>query len=198
MLVLTLLAAWWWTRPKAPAAAQGRAVVTRATAGDAAAPAPVVRRAAAPGPVVHVAGAVRHPGVYRLRAGARVADAVRRAGGVSAGGDANAVNLAAKAADGQQILIPARVGTASAGGSVVPPAGSPAGAGAGAGRSGPISLSTATAEQLDTLDGIGPVIAQKIIAWRQAHGGFSSVDDLGQVPGIGPRRLEALRTQVAP
>jgi len=139
--------------------------------------------------MVHVAGAVRRPGVYKLRAGARVRDAVRRAGGASGQGDANAINLAAKVVDGAQVIVPLKAGKAALGA---------AAAGAGAARAGPISLGSATAEQLDTLDGVGPVTAEKIIEWRTENGGFTSVDDLGEVPGIGPKKLEALRSQVTP
>lgn len=139
--------------------------------------------------VVHVVGAVHDAGVYRLGAGKRVEDAIARAGGATGGADLQAINLAAKLADGQQIVVP-RKGRASAG------AGSaPAGAGAAA-SSGPVNLNSATAEQLDTLDGVGPATAQKILEYRQQHGGFSSVDDLSQIPGIGPKKLEALRAQV--
>jgi competence protein ComEA len=134
--------------------------------------------------VVDVAGEVQRPGVYRLRAGARVHEALRRAGGLTAAADASSVNRAAKLADGQQIRVPERV---------VHAAGTSAGP-----APGPLSLNAATAEQLDELDGVGPATAQKIVDWRSANGGFSSVDDLAQVPGIGPKRLEALRPQVAP
>jgi len=139
-------------------------------------------------PVVHVAGAVRKPGVYTLRAGARVRDAVRRAGGASSGGDANAINLAAKVSDGAQVIVPPKAGRLAAGVAV----------GAGGNSKAPVSLGNATAEQLDTLDGVGPATAEKILQWRTEHGGFSSVDDLGEVPGIGPKKLEALRSQVTP
>jgi competence protein ComEA len=140
--------------------------------------------------LVHVAGAVRSPGVYRLRDGERVQDAVRRAGGPRAGADINAINLAAKVADGQQVVVPRR----GAGGAA------PVG-GAGAGEPGgppqaPVSLNTATAEQLDTLDGVGPATASKILEYRRQHGGFRSIDDLGEIPGIGPKRLAALRGKV--
>jgi competence protein ComEA len=140
--------------------------------------------------LVHVAGAVRSPGVYRLRDGERVQDAVRRAGGPRAGADINAINLAAKVADGQQVVVPRR-GAAGA---------APVG-GAGAGEPGgppqaPVSLNTATAEQLDTLDGVGPATASKILEYRRQHGGFRSIDDLGEIPGIGPKRLAALRGKV--
>lgn len=153
-----------------------------------------VERAAPPqeGPaVVHVAGAVRRPGVYRLRAGARVDDAIRRAGGARSGADLDAVNLAAKVIDGQQILVPRRGRTAPSA------AGGGAGAApAGGAAAGPIDLNSATAEQLDTLDGVGPATAAKILAYRTAHGGFRSVDELAEVPGIGPKKLAALREQV--
>jgi competence protein ComEA len=140
--------------------------------------------------LVHVAGAVRTPGVYRLRDGERVQDAVRRAGGPRAGADLNAINLAAKVADGQQVVVPRRGA-----------AGAAAVSGAGAGEPGappqaPVSLNTATAEQLDTLDGVGPATARKILEYRRQHGGFRSIDDLGEIPGIGPKRLAALRGKV--
>ena len=157
--------------------------------------------------VVHVAGAVRKPGVYRLADGARVQDAVRRAGGAARGADLGSVNLAARVADGQQVVVPRRAGAAGAGSAATAASGAGAGAtgaesaasGAGAGAQGPpISLNSATLEQLDTLDGVGPATAQKILDWRREHGGFRSVDDLGQVPGIGPKRLAALRERVQP
>jgi competence protein ComEA len=139
--------------------------------------------------VVHVAGAVRKPGVYRLPAWARLNVAVRRAGGPTPQGDLGAVNLAAKLADGQQVIVPARGPIAGAGGGS-------AGTGATGGAGAAVSLSTATLEQLDTLEGVGPVTAQKIIDWRQQHGGFSSVDDLKQISGIGPKRFESLKDKV--
>ena len=142
--------------------------------------------------LVHVAGAVRSPGVYHLRDGERIQDAVRRAGGPRPGADLNAINLAAKVADGQQVVVPRR---GAAGAAAV------SGAGAGAGEPGappqaPVSLNTATAEQLDTLDGVGPATASKILEYRRQHGGFRSIDDLGEIPGIGPKRLAALRGKV--
>jgi competence protein ComEA len=155
-----------------------------------------VSRPAAQGSVVHVAGAVRRPGVYRLPAGARVQEAVRRAGGARPGADVNAINLAAKVVDGQQVVVPKRAG---AGGAAPPAGATPAGAADGTAPAGPpISLNSATAEQLDTLDGVGPATAQKIIAWRTQHGGFRSIADLGQVPGIGPRKLAAIKDRVQP
>jgi competence protein ComEA len=177
----------------APAAAAAGAGSGERSPGDAAVR---IARPATAGSVVHVAGAVHRPGVYRLPAGARVQDAVRRAGGARPGGDVNAINLAAKVVDGQQVVVPSR---ASGGGAAAVPAGSAAAGTASAAPSGPpISLNNATAEQLDTLDGVGPATAQKIIAWRTQHGGFRSVADLGQVPGIGPKKLAALKDKVQP
>jgi competence protein ComEA len=135
--------------------------------------------------VVHVAGAVRRPGVYRLPGGTRVTDAVRRAGGAAAGAELDAVNLAARLADGQQVVIPesAPPGTATVG---------------AAGAEGPISLGTATIAQLDTIEGIGPVTAQDIIEFRDQHGGLASVEQLDQISGIGPATMQALREGLQP
>jgi competence protein ComEA len=136
--------------------------------------------------VVDVAGAVRRPGLYRFEQGARVADAIASAGGLTRAAERTAVNLAAPVADGEQVLVAAR--------------GSPSAAAAGspAATTGPVSLNAATAEQLDTLPGVGPVTAQKIVAYRQAHGPFTSVDGLDAIPGIGPARLADLRPLVTP
>jgi competence protein ComEA len=139
--------------------------------------------------VVDVVGAVRRPGLYALRDGSRIADAVRRAGGTTGKADLEAINLAAPVEDGLQVVVPRRQPLIQAGGG---------GSDATAPASGPVHLNTATLEQLDTLPGIGPVTAQKILDWRQTHGAFTSVDDLDAVPGIGPARLEQLRDLVAP
>jgi competence protein ComEA len=146
---------------------------------------------AAPTPrlVVHVVGAVRRPGLYRLRDGSRIADAVQRAGGATRRADLSLVNLAAPVSDGSQVVVPRRAPPAA-------PGAAPAEDSAAAG--GPVHLNTATVEQLDELPGVGPVTAQKIIDYREQHGAFSSVDDLDAIPGIGPARLEQLRDLVAP
>ncbi len=136
------------------------------------------------GVYVYVTGAVRRPGVYKLPPWARLEAAVRRAGGATSGADLRAVNLAAKVADGQQVVVP----TLAADGVV-------AGA-AGDATTEPLSLNTATPEQLDTLDGVGPVTVEKIIEWRAQHGGFSSIDDLKQIDGIGPKTFAALKDKV--
>jgi competence protein ComEA len=138
---------------------------------------------------VDVVGAVRRPGLYRVSASARVADAVARAGGPTAKAQLELVNLAARVADGEQVVVPRRgafgVVAAGAGGSGTAP-------------TGPVHLNSATLEQLDALPGVGPVTAQKIVDYRQQHGGFGSVDELDAVPGIGPARLADLRSLVAP
>ena len=132
--------------------------------------------------VVHVAGAVSRPGVYRLPAGARVTDAVRRAGGLAGGANEDSINLAARLSDGQQVVVPERG----------------AAAGGPAAQSGPVSLGSATVEQLDQIEGIGPVTAQKIIEFRDQHGGLSSIDQLDEVDGIGPSTMQTLRAGLQP
>jgi competence protein ComEA len=146
----------------------------------------VERRSAAV--YVHVTGAVRRPGVYRLPAWARLGAAVARAGGGSRRADLQGVNLAARVADGQQVIVPLEV-----------PGGRQAAQGAPSSATAPgapVSLNTATAEQLDELEGIGPATAEKILDWRKQHGGFGSVDDLKQISGIGPKRFESLKDKV--
>ena len=142
--------------------------------------------------VVHVVGEVRRPGLYRLRDGARIADAVHRAGGALRDADLAAVNLAAPLVDGIQVFVPSRVAAGA-----VPPAGGAGSAGGGA-AGGLVSLSSATVDELDELPGVGPITAQKIIDYRTEHGPFASVDDLDAVPGIGPTRIEQLRELVTP
>jgi competence protein ComEA len=163
----------------APIVPAGAGAGSPSTAGRAA--------AAADAPlVVDVAGAVRRPGLVRLAKGSRVSDAIAHAGGPTAHADRDAVNLAAPVSDGQQVLVPARGAVASAGAS------------GGEAASGPVSLSAATAAQLDTLPGIGPVTAQKIVDYRAQHGSFTSVDGLDAIPGIGPARIAELQGLVVP
>ena len=177
-LALVLLAIWYLGR--GDGAAAGRAAV---------APIQVEEERDGGALVIHVAGAVRRPGVYRMRGGSRVDEAVTRAGGPRRRADLSALNLAAELEDGRQVLVPLRAPSA------------PSGAAAVAGTAPtapavPLNLNTATPEQLDELDGIGPATAEQIVAYREAHGGFGSIEELDQVPGIGEARLASLRERV--
>ncbi len=147
--------------------------------------------------VVDVGGKVREPGVHRLPAGSRVADALRAAGGVRPGTRTDGLNRARFLVDGEQVIVgaPAQATGAVPGGTAP---GGPGGAAAGATPAAPVSLNTATADQLDTLPGVGPVLAQHIIDYRARHGGFRSVDELREVNGIGERRFADLRNLVRP
>jgi competence protein ComEA len=167
---------WWWTgRPRdvIPAPAVLAAGVALPDAHSPSGPAPAQGSV-----VVHVIGKVLHPGVVRLPPGSRVADAVAAAGGATDPQADSTVNLARLLMDGEQVAV-----------GVVAP---------GAVGSGTLSLSTATVEQLDSLPGIGPVLAARIITWRTSHGPFRSVDQLGDVPGIGPSLLSQLTGAVQP
>ena len=158
-------------------------------AGPVGAPVRVASKPAAPKLlVIDVAGAVRRPGLYRLRSGSRIDDAIAAAGGPSAKAQLDAVNLAAPVADGEQVVVPGR----GAGGAAVPS--SPA----GSSPSAPLDLNTATLEQLDALPGVGPVTARKILDYRQEHGAFHSVSELEGVPGIGPSHMAQLKGLVIP
>jgi competence protein ComEA len=141
---------------------------------------------------VHVAGAVRRPGLYRLRADARVAEAVQRAGGPQRRAELAAVNLAARVEDGQQVVVPV-AGAAPGSAGAVP--GSTGTAGAPGVKP---SLGTATVEQLEELDGIGPTLAERIVEYREANGGFSSLGQLRDVDGIGEKRYASLREALQP
>jgi competence protein ComEA len=180
------------------AAAAGAGVLAGKPGGGDGASSVRVERADGGRVTVHVAGAVQRPGVYRLAAGARVNDALRDAGGPRGRADLTAVNLAAKLEDGRQVIVPERaaaVPTAATPGaaSALSAGPGPAGAAAGSGPpAAPINLNTATLEQLDTLDGVGPGIAQRILDYREQHGGFSRVEEIGEVPGIGAKRLATL------
>ena len=157
--------------------------------------------AASPSPpaeiVVDVGGAVARPGVYRLPADARVCDAVDLAGGATARADLSAVNLAARLADGQQVVVPEKGQSASADGTGAGAEGGGAPSTGETGGSGvPVNLNTATIDELDALAGVGPATAQKIVDFREANGGFSSVEQLLDVPGIGDAKFAALKDQV--
>lgn len=139
---------------------------------------------------VHVAGAVRRPGVVRVSSGSRVATAVARAGGPTRRADLTAVNLAAQVEDGQQVVVPPR---GAAGAAVGGPALEP-----GAPGAPKLSLGSATADQLDELDGIGPTLSERILEYRTEHGGFGSLEELREVEGIGEKRFESLRKALQP
>ena len=158
--------------------------------------------------VVHVVGRVAHPGLARLRQGARVADAIAEAGGASRGADLGALNLARLLVDGEQVYVPkvgeaqSAAGTAMRGGATAlgtAGGGSAPGSGTvGGAADGPVvSLNSADVALLDTLPGVGPVLAQRIVDWRREHGRFTSVDELGEVSGIGDKLMARLRPRVA-
>ena len=179
------------TAPARPAGDPGRVATATASAGGAAEV------------VVHVVGQVKKPGLVRLPTGARVADALAAAGGATKGADLTALNLARPVTDGEQVHVP-RPGEkppVGAGGTSGEPG--PGGAGAGTGRgagggagAGPVNLNTADLSALDSLPGVGPVLAQRILDWRTEHGRFSSVEELGEVSGIGDKLLAQLRPKV--
>lgn len=147
--------------------------------------------------VVDVKGEVRRPGVYRLAAGARAYDAVRRAGGLTHDADRVGVNLAARVVDGGEVVVPARGASRHGAAATAAPGGSGAGASTTAPH-GPLALdlNTATEQELEQLDGVGPAIAAKIVAYREQHGGIASVDELDEVSGIGAAKLAAIRAQL--
>ncbi|WP_420907390.1 helix-hairpin-helix domain-containing protein [Streptomyces scabichelini] len=157
--------------------------------------------------VVDVSGKVREPGIHRLPAGSRVADALRAAGGVRPGTDTAGLNRARLLVDGEQVVVGAPPvaagsavagGTGATGGGATGTTGAVGSGGAAAGAAAPVALNTATLEQLDTLPGVGPVLAQHIIDYRTQHGGFRSVDELREVNGIGDRRFADLQNLVRP
>jgi competence protein ComEA len=143
--------------------------------------------------LVHVVGQVRHPGVVRLPAGARVEQALEAAGGATSKADLVRVNLARPVVDGEQIVVP-KPGEAMTGAAGV--VGGPLGSGSTTGAAAPVDLNTAGLAELDTLPGVGPVLAQRILDWRSQNGRFSTVDELGEVSGIGEKVLENLRPLV--
>lgn len=208
-LVVVVAVAWLLAAPRGPAPASialsgpqlggstpdGRSAAGGATSG----PAPATTPAKVRHVVVHVAGAVRHPGVYRVRAPGRLIDAVNRAGGLTHDADLTQINLAARLTDGRAIIVPREaavggaVGGAGAGGSSTAGAGSGVAAGAPVGK---LNANTATAEQLDGLDGVGPAMAAAIIQLRTKLGGFTRLEQLDDVPGVGEKRLASLEQQL--
>lgn len=146
--------------------------------------------------VVHLVGQVVRPGLVRLRQGARVADAIAAAGGTRAGSDLAALNLARLVVDGEQIRVPRTGEAVAAGGSASAASGGQGASGSSGGSSALVSLNSADVAALDSLPGVGPVLAQRIIDWRTEHGRFSSVDELGEVSGIGDKLMAQLRPKV--
>jgi competence protein ComEA len=168
--------------------------------GDGVDPAPPVKVERGPGPsperasarriYVHVAGAVRRPGLIRVPEGTRVAVALKRAGGPLGKAELSGVNLAAKLEDGQQVIVPGRAPPAAGAGA--------AGATSGAMPGAKLSLAAATQAELEEIDGIGPTLAGRIVEFRTEQGGVSSIEELGEVDGIGEKRLETLREALQP
>ena len=185
---------------------RGTSTLSRASPGSSTSPSAAAGASASPGAaaagllVVHVVGQVAKAGVYRLRAGSRVGDAVTAAGGATRAADLAAVNLARVLVDGEQIIVPKPGEVVAAPGAAGSGAGSgQAGGGGGAGSGGSggkVSLNSADLSALDTLPGVGPVLAQRILDWRTEHGRFTTVDELGEVSGIGEKLLAQLSPKV--
>ena len=174
----------WWTSPEERALPARRAVIEAPAATGSPSP-----DASGGVVVVHVAGAVRHPGVVELPSGSRVAEAVDRVGGLRRSADPASVNLARPLVDGEQIVVLRRGSTGAA--PVAPSAATPQ-----AGTTALVRLNTVTVQELDSLPGIGPVLAQRIVDWRTTHQRFTSVEELGEVSGIGEATLADLRQLV--
>ena len=176
-VAIAVLVIGWRSQSGSPPTAYPEPAAATATASDSSAAPAVV--------VVDVVGAVRRPGVYRLPGAARVLDAVHKARPTGRA-DLAGLNLAARLADGEQVVVPTRGGGGAA--AVAPVPGS---------ADAPVHLNSATLEQLETLDGIGPALAQRIVDYRTMHGGFHSLDELDNVSGFGPARMAALHGHVA-
>jgi competence protein ComEA len=203
--VVALAIGWWVTRPPAPPVEADLPVesTTVAAAGGVAPTAASASSTSSTEPtelIVHAAGAVVRPGVYRLPPGSRVADVIEAAGGLSPDADGDRVNLAAPVADGERVYVLRRgeASVPSAPEGVAPTTGPPGtgGGGEGEGTAELVDLNTATAEQLDTLPGVGPATAEAILSYRTEHGPFTSVDELLDVRGIGDAKLAELRDRV--
>jgi competence protein ComEA len=188
-VVLVVAAVWWWGRPA------GQVTPVRTETGppqlaEADAVADRTRPSVPASVTVHVVGAVMRPGVYTLATGSRASDAVAVAGGLLGNAEQSGINLARQLADGEQLVVPVQ-GAAPVAGS----GGSAVGSGSGT-AGGSVDLNTANATELDTLPGVGPATAAKIIADRTANGPFRTIEDLMRVPGIGATRFESLKDLV--
>ena len=159
-------------------------VVIRGNMDEVIAPPVVVEQVQAPQIFVDVTGAVNTPGVYTLTASSRVIDAIKAAGGSAAGADLSTINLARVLADGEQIYVDAAV-TNSKGVRI-----------SATKRSGPISINRATVSDFDSLDGIGPVIARRIVEYRKTHGPFMTIEDLQKVSGIGEAKFAQIKSKI--
>ncbi|MEE6286798.1 ComEA family DNA-binding protein [Georgenia sp. MJ173] len=181
----------------APPDAAGPADVPAGTAGESGQqPATAPDDPPATEVVVHVAGAVAEPGIVTVASGARVADVVERAGGPTADAELGGINLARVVTDGEQVFVP-EVGQGVPGAEAGAPAGTPDASGAtGSDGAAAVDLNQADQAALETLPGVGPAIAQRILDWRATNGRFHSVDELDEVPGIGPATMERLRPRV--
>ena len=200
VLVVVIVVSIWWYLASADPAVPVESLSTPTTpksSATAAAPAvPTTSSSSAAQVVVDVAGKVAHPGVYRLPAGSRVTDALQVAGGANRGVSTLSLNLAAVLQDGQQIVVgePSVVGEPGA--VAAPAAGGRSGGGAGGAPGALVNLNSATADQLDALPGVGPVLAQHILDWRNQHWSFTSVDQLRNVTGIGDAKFADLKPLV--
>ena len=159
-------------------------IVVKGNTGETTPPPVVVEQVQAPQIFVDVTGAVNTPGVYTLTASSRVIDAIKAAGGSAPGADLSTINLARVLADGEQIYVDAAI-TNSKGVRVSAPK-----------RSGPININRATAGDFDSLDGIGPVIANRIVAYRKTHGPFITIEDLQKVSGIGAAKFSQIKSKI--
>jgi competence protein ComEA len=188
LALAVLVGGWLLLKPPSSGSTESLLPLAGASTSDRSSSSPASTSTTSARVVAHAAGAVVHPGVYELRAGARVTDLIDAAGGPTSDADVDRLNLAALVTDGERVYVP-RSGEAM-------PAVDSGGSGATGATAGPLDLNTATLEQLDELPGIGPATAKAILDEREKRGGFRAVDDLLDVRGIGPAKLDAIRDLV--